>query len=56
MINKILNLFKKIFNRCFFLGSTDKLPPPLTKEEELKYLIEAQKGSDKAKEKLIEHN
>lgn len=56
MIKKILNLFKKIFNRCFFLGSTDKLPPPLTKEEELKYLIEAQKGSDKAKEKLIEHN
>lgn len=56
MINKILNLFKKIFNRCFFLGSTDKLPPPLTKEEELKYLIEAQQGSEKAKEKLIEHN
>ena len=56
MIKKILNLFKKIFNRCFFLGSTDKLPPPLTTEEELKYLIEAQKGSDKAKEKLIEHN
>ena len=56
MIKKILNLFKKIFNRWFFLDSTDKLPPPLTKEEELKYLIEAQKGSDKAKEKLIEHN
>lgn len=56
MIKKLLNWFKKIFNRCFFLGSTDKLPPPLTKEEELKYLIEAQKGSDKAKEKLIEHN
>lgn len=56
MIKKLLNWFKKIFNRCFFLGSTDKLPPPLTKEEELKYLIEAQQGSDKAKEKLIEHN
>ena len=56
MIKKLLNWFKKLFNRCFFLGSTDKLPPPLTKEEELKYLIEAQKGSDKAKEKLIEHN
>lgn len=56
MIKKLLNWFKKIFNRCFFLGSTDKLPPPLTKEEELKYLIEAQQGSEKAKEKLIEHN
>lgn len=56
MIKKILLWFKKIFNKCFFLGSTDKLPPPLSKEDELKYLIDFQKGDEKAKEILIEHN
>ena len=56
MIKKILLWFKKIFNKCFFLGSTDKLPPPLSKEDELKYLINFQKGDEHAKDVLIEHN
>ena len=56
MIKKILLYFKKLFNRCFFLGATDKLPPPLSKEEELKYLIKYQNGDNKAKNILIEHN
>jgi len=56
MIRFIINFFKRLFNRCFFLGSTDKLPPPLSKEEELNYLILFQNGDQKAKEKLIEHN
>lgn len=56
MIKKILLYFKKLFNRCFFLGATDKLPPPLSKEEELKYLIKYQNGDDSAKDILIEHN
>ena len=56
MIKKIFLYFKKLFNRCFFLGATDKLPPPLSKEEELKYLIKYQNGDDSAKDILIEHN
>ena len=56
MIKKIKIFLKKLFNRCFFLGSTDKLPPPLSKEEELKYLIRFQSGDEKAKDVLIEHN
>ena len=56
MIKRLLIFFRKLFNRCFFLGATDKLPPPLSKEEELKYLIEFQKGDTKAKDILIEHN
>ena len=61
-----MNLFKKIitwlkekYNECFFVGSTDILPPPLTKEEELELLIKAKKDdeeSDGARDKLIEHN
>ena len=35
MLNKIISWLKKKYNECFFVGSTDKLPPPLSKEEEL---------------------
>ncbi len=56
MIKYIINLFRKLFNKCFFLGSTDKLPPPLSKEDEIKYFLLFQNGDEKAKEKLIEHN
>ena len=56
MIKKILIWLRSLFNKCFFLGSTDKLPPPLSKEEELKYLIEFQNGDEHAKDILIEHN
>ncbi len=31
-------------------------PPPLTKEEENKYIAELEKGSSEARDKLIEHN
>ena len=56
MLNKIINWLKKKYNECFFVGSTDKLPPPLDKEEELAYLIKAKNGDVEAKNKLIEHN
>ena len=32
------------------------MPPPLSKEEELAYLIKAQQGDEDARNKLIEHN
>lgn len=56
MIKKIINWLKKKYNECFFIGSTDKLPPPLDKEEELECLIKAKQGDIEAKNKLIEHN
>lgn len=57
IIKKILsNLFSK-YNELFFVGSTDILPEPLSKEEEEKYVNLFQKEGDlKAKNKLIEHN
>ena len=40
----------------FFVGSLDKLPEPLTKEEEYDYTIRSMNGEVYAKNKLIEHN
>lgn len=56
MIKKIINWLKKKYNECFFIGSTDKLPPPLSKEEEFDCLVKAKQGDVEAKNKLIEHN
>lgn len=51
----IKNLFRKV-SSIFFVGASDALPEPLSKEDEIKYLLEAQNGSEEAKNKLIEHN
>ncbi len=59
MIKAIIKLFKKSlvkFNYLFYVGSTDILPAPLSKENELKFLLLCKKGDILAKNKLIEHN
>ena len=59
MIKFLRDLFNKLFgkfNQFFFVGSSDILPPPLEKEEEITYLIKAQQGDISARNKLIEHN
>ena len=56
MLNKIIAWLKAKYNECFFVGSTDKLPPPLSDEEERDNIIKASKGDVNAKNKLIEHN
>jgi RNA polymerase sporulation-specific sigma factor len=43
-------------NNIFFVGSLDKLPEPLSKEEEIYYVSRSMDGDVKAKDKLIEHN
>ena len=55
IIEFIIKLFKKD-NICLFLGSTDILPPPLSNEDEIKYLTLAKEGDINARNKLIEHN
>lgn len=52
---KIKRLFSKV-GQIFYIGSTDKLPPPLSKEEEEYYVIMAEDGDNFARDKLIEHN
>lgn len=58
MKNKILKLLNKFFKKdgVFFVGATDILPPPLSKEEEDYYLGLKENGDVFAKDKLIEHN
>ena len=54
MIQKIILFLKKLFVRhIYFVGSVDKLPEPLTREEEQKYILQ---NDSEAKKKLIEHN
>ena len=59
MIKKIINLIIKLLNKnneLFYVGNLDKLPAPLSKEEEILYVKKAEEGDTLAKEKLIEHN
>ena len=57
MLNKIIDIFKKIFkDDVYFVGSADKLPEPLSKEDEVKYVTLSMKGDKEARSKLIEHN
>ena len=55
-LKEFLRSLKLKYEECFFIGSTDILPPPLDKEEELEYIIKAQEGDIEARNKLIEHN
>ena len=55
IINKILSILKK-GDSCLFIGSTDILPPPLSKEEEYNLALKSSLGDKYARDKLIEHN
>ena len=55
LIEKILSFLKEK-NICLFIGSTDILPPPLSKEEELNLARASSAGDIDARNKLIEHN
>lgn len=50
----IRNLFKK--SGVYYVGKTDVLPPPLSKEEEDYLCGLSEEGDLKARNKLIEHN
>ena len=58
-MKKLINLLKKLFkkvNSIFYVGATDMLPEPLTKEMEDYYIGLKDDGDETAKNKLIEHN
>ncbi|MBR3897851.1 MAG: RNA polymerase sporulation sigma factor SigK [Bacilli bacterium] len=58
MIKRIINLLRMLFDKdeVFYVGSADKLPEPLSKEDEVKYVTMSMEGDEFARAKLIEHN
>lgn len=59
MIKRIIGVILKVLkknNYVFYLGSTDMLPPPLSKEEEITYVERSMNGDLEARNILIEHN
>ena len=56
LIKLILKKYFSKYNELFFVGSADKLPEPLSKEEEDILVTKFHNGDLKAKDKLIEHN
>ena len=58
MIRKLIEFIKSILgnDKVYFIGSADKLPEPLSREEEQEYVKRSMKGDEMARSKLIEHN
>lgn len=59
MFRKMMQFIVRLFhisNPCFYVGSADKLPEPLSKEEETYYVERSMEGDMSARGKLIEHN
>lgn len=59
LLSKLRKFLKRLYrkwNQLFFVGSSDVLPGPLTREAELEYLKLSEQGDILAKNKLIEHN
>lgn len=58
MIRKWILRIKWWFYRhhLYFIGSNDKLPEPLSKEDEVYYVTRSMDGDEDACSKLIEHN
>lgn len=58
IVKRVVSVLKKIISSdgVFFVGATDILPPPLSKEEEEHFVQLKENGDLEAKNKLIEHN
>ena len=56
MLKELFFKIIKKYRRILFVGSTDILPEPLSKEEEIKYVGMSMNNDMKARNKLIEHN
>ncbi len=58
-MKKLIKLIKLLFKKTasiFYVGSSDILPEPLSKDDEIKYVKLSSSGDSLAKNKLIEHN
>ena len=53
---KIFNLLISDNKQCYYINSTNILPPPLKEDEEEKLLLESKNGNIDSRNKLITHN
>lgn len=62
LLNKIKFIIQKLVlkvsaeKNVYFINSSETLPPPLSKEDELVIMARLQEGDESVKEKLIVHN
>ena len=56
MIRKLLRKILEKYQSILFVGSTDILPEPLSKEDEIKYVSLSMNNDKNARNILIEHN
>ena len=56
VLSKLIVLLFKKKTQCFYINSTNILPPPLDEVEERKCLIASNNGDLEARNKLITHN
>ena len=56
MINELLKLVFRRKNKVFYIGGSDTLPPPLSREEEAKIMEQLRAGDENVKQTLIERN
>lgn len=58
MLNKACNKILSIedIEQIFYVGGSENLPAPLSPEEEEKEIMKLDKGDDKARKTLVEHN
>ena len=57
-MKKLINFIKKLLfkNSIYYVSNLDRLPEPLKKEEENKYVLLSMEGNEEARNILIEHN
>ena len=57
-MKRLINFIKMLLykNGIYYVGNLDKLPEPLSKEEETKYVLLSMEGNEEARNILIEHN
>lgn len=56
LLNKILTKLKLVKNNIFYIGGSDALPPPLTRDEEEEIVAKISNGDEGKRSILIERN
>ena len=56
LINKVVCKLKIYTNKVYYIGGSDALPPPLSKEEEEELVSKLVDGNNSVRQILIERN